>query len=48
MYLKSKSAIRIFSVLASVLLFSGCGTVRLEVPEGHQVRILPKSCKHYT
>ncbi|WP_428355829.1 hypothetical protein [Methyloprofundus sp.] len=40
MYLKSKSAIRIFSVLASVLLFSGCGTVRLEVPEGHQVRIL--------
>ena len=40
MYLKSKSAIRIFSVLICVLLFSGCGTVRLEVPEGHEVRIL--------
>ena len=40
MYLRSTSAIRIFCILIAVNLFSGCGTVRLEVPEGHEVRLL--------
>jgi hypothetical protein len=40
MYFRSKSAIRIFCLLITIILFSGCGTVRLEVPEGHEVRLL--------
>ena len=40
MYFRSKSAIRIFCLLITFILFSGCGTVRLEVPEGHEVRLL--------
>lgn len=40
MYLRSKSAIRIFCILSCLALFTGCGTVRMEVPEGHEVRIL--------
>lgn len=43
MHLRSKSALRIFCILIAVNLFSGCGTVRLEVPEGREVRMLAQN-----
>jgi len=40
MHLKSKVVYRFICLFICVILFSGCGTVRLEVPEGHEVRLL--------
>lgn len=40
MYLRYKTVIRFFCILSCIAIFSGCGTVRLEVPEGHEVRLL--------
>lgn len=43
MYLISKTLLRFFCICTCILLFSGCGTVRMEVPEGYEVRVLARS-----
>ena len=43
MYFKSKTIIRFLCICTWILLFSGCGTVRMEVPEGHEVRVLARN-----
>ena len=43
MYFKSKTNLRLLCIFACILLFSGCGTVRMEVPEGHEVRVLARN-----
>lgn len=43
MYSISKTVLRFLSIFTCMLLFSGCGTVRMEVPEGHEVRVLARN-----
>ena len=43
MYLKSKTILRFLCIFTCILFFSGCGTVRMEVPEGHEVRVLARN-----
>ena len=38
--LQSSALIRWLCLFSCLLLFNGCGTVRLEVPPGHEVRLL--------
>lgn len=40
MYCNPRIKLRSFCVLTCLILFSSCGTVRLEVPEGQEVRLL--------
>lgn len=40
MYCNRRIVLRFLCVLTCLILFPGCGTVRLEVPEGQEVRLL--------
>ena len=42
MYFIYKAFLRFLSISICILLFSGCGTVRMEIPEGHEVRVLAR------
>ena len=43
MYFISKTILHFLCICTCILLLSGCGTVRMEVPEGHEVRVLERN-----
>jgi len=43
MHFISKTILRYLCIFTCIILFSGCGTVRMEVPEGHEVRVLARN-----